>query len=107
MAGRTANESALSRRRENTGAGLPFIHQGVARAARYQRSAMSPGAVHAADISVDEAGTVAAAATALGFEESGPPEPELTVAADQPFIYVIRHEESGLVLFAGQLVVPT
>lgn len=64
-------------------------------------------AVHGADIAVDEWGTVAAAATALGFEESGPPEPELTVKADRPFIYLIRHEPTGLVLFAGQVTDPT
>lgn len=64
-------------------------------------------AVHAADITVDEKGTVAAAATGLGFEESGPPEPELTVAADRPFIYLIRHRDSGLVLFAGHVTDPS
>lgn len=64
-------------------------------------------AVHGANISVDDWGTVAAAATALGFEESGPPEPELVVAADQPFLYLIRHRDSGLVLFAGQVTDPT
>jgi len=63
-------------------------------------------AVHAADIAVDEQGTVAAAATALGFAESGPPEPELTVAADRPFIYLIRHRDSGLVVFAGHVTDP-
>lgn len=65
------------------------------------------GAVHGADITVDEWGTVAAAATALGFAASGPPEPELTVAADHPFLYVIRHRPTGLVLFAGQVTDPT
>ncbi len=65
------------------------------------------GAVHGADIAVDEYGTVAAAATALGFAESGPPEPEFTVAADRPFYYLIRHEGTGLVLFAGQVTAPT
>ena len=64
-------------------------------------------AVHGADIAVDEWGTVAAAATALGFEESGPPEPELTVKADRPFLYLIRHEPTGLILFAGQVTDPT
>jgi serpin B len=64
-------------------------------------------AVHAADIAVDEYGTVAAAATGLGFGESGPPEPELTVAADKPFVYLIRHRASGLVLFAGAVTDPT
>jgi serpin B len=65
------------------------------------------GGVHGADIAVDEIGTVAAAATALGFDESGPAEPELTVAADRPFLYVLRHVESGLVLFVGQVTDPT
>ncbi|MBA3983176.1 MAG: serpin family protein [Acidimicrobiia bacterium] len=64
-------------------------------------------AVHGSNITVDEWGTVAAAATALGFEESGPPEPELVVAADQPFLYLIRHRESGLILFTGQVIDPT
>jgi serpin B len=50
---------------------------------------------------------VAAAATGLGFFESGPPEPELTVGADRPFFYLIRHGASGLVLFAGQVTDPT
>ena len=63
--------------------------------------------MHAADIAVDEFGTVAAAATGLGFLESGPPEPELTIAADRPFVYLIRHRASGLVLFAGQVTDPT
>ncbi|MBM3696229.1 MAG: hypothetical protein FJW79_09895 [Actinobacteria bacterium] len=64
-------------------------------------------AVHGADIAVDEQGTVAAAATGLGFPMSGPPEPELTVKADRPFLYLIRHRSSGLVLFAGQVTDPT
>lgn len=64
------------------------------------------GAVHGADVTVDEWGT-AAAATALGFAESGPPEPELTVKADRPFYYLIRHRPTGLVLFAGQVTDPT
>lgn len=64
-------------------------------------------AVHAADIAIDEHGTVAAAATALGFEESAPPEPEFTIAADRPFVYLIRHRQSGLVLFAGHVTNPT
>lgn len=63
-------------------------------------------AVHGADIAVDEWGTVAAAATALGFEESAAPEPELTVKADRPFFYLIRHRPTGLVLFTGQVINP-
>lgn len=55
---------------------------------------------------MDEWGTVAAAATALSFDESGPPEPELVVRADRPFYYLIRHLPTGLVLFAGQVTDP-
>ena len=65
------------------------------------------GGVHGADITVDDIGTVAAAATALGFDDSGPPEPEFTIAADRPFFSVIRHVDTGLVLFAGQVTDPT
>lgn len=64
-------------------------------------------AVHAADIAVDEHGTVAAAATGLNFAMSEPSASELTVAADRPFIYLIRHRESGLVLFVGHVTDPT
>lgn len=63
--------------------------------------------VHAADISVDEYGTVAAAATALAFEESGPPQPDVTVRADKPFLYLIRHEPTGAVLFVGRVTDPS
>lgn len=64
-------------------------------------------AVHAADIAVDEQGTVAAAATALGFETSGPPEPDVTVRADRPFLYLIRHRPTGAVLFVGRVLDPS
>lgn len=63
-------------------------------------------AVHAADISVDENGTVAAAATGLGFEESGPPRPDVVVRADRPFLYLIRHQTTGAVLFVGRVMDP-
>ena len=62
------------------------------------------GAVHGANIAVDDMGAVAAAATALGFQESGPPEPELTLRVDRPFLYLIRHVDSGAVMFLGEVV---
>lgn len=70
-------------------------------------SASLAGSVHGADIAVDEEGTVAAAATALDFEESAGPQPELTIAAGRPFLYLIRHRPSGAVLFAGQVTDPS
>lgn len=70
-------------------------------------SAFLGGAVHGADITVDEWGTVAAAATALSFDESGVGEPEFILKASRPFLYVVRHRDSGLILFAGQVTDPT
>lgn len=75
----------------------PGIHPG----------AFLDAAVHGADIAVDDYGTVAAAATAFGFPESGPPEPEMVIHANRPFLYLIRDHEAGIVLFAGQVTDPT
>jgi serpin B len=65
--------------------------------------------VHAADIEVDEKGTVAAAATALGFKVCACPPPRIdaVIRADRPFFYLIRDTETGTVLFAGRVVDPT
>jgi serpin B len=65
------------------------------------------GAIHGADITVDEWGTVAAAATALGFDETAAAPPDLTIAVDHPYLYVIRDRSTGIVLFAGQVTDPT
>jgi len=65
-------------------------------------------AVHAADITVDEAGTEAAAATAVGMEvTSAPLEDEIvSVVADRPFLFAVRHVETGAPLFAGRVADP-
>ena len=63
-------------------------------------------ALHGAKVIVDEKGTVAAAATAMSFAESGPPPPDLTVVADRPFLWTIVHQPTGAILFVGRLVDP-
>lgn len=63
-------------------------------------------ALHGAKVIVDEKGTEAAAATAVVFEESAPPEPDLTLVADRPFLWVITHQDTGAILFIGRLVNP-
>jgi serpin B len=60
--------------------------------------------VHAANITVDEKGTEAAAATAVVVDESGAPPATLTV--DRPFIYLIRDDANGEILFMGRLLQP-
>ncbi len=64
-------------------------------------------ALHGAKVIVDEKGTEAAAATAVAFVESAPPEPDLTVVADRPFLWAITHQETGALLFVGRLVDPS
>jgi serpin B len=68
------------------------------------------GAVlHKAFVDVDEEGTEAAAATAVVMEEAasaemGPPPEEFR--ADHPFIFFIRENRTGSILFLGRIVNP-
>ena len=63
-------------------------------------------ALHGAKVIVDEQGTEAAAATAMGFGESGPPPPDLTVVADRPFLWAIIHDKTQAILFLGRVLDP-
>ncbi|GAV04544.1 hypothetical protein RvY_14812 [Ramazzottius varieornatus] len=59
--------------------------------------------IHQAFIEVNERGTEAAAATSvLGSATSFNPDP-VNFVADHPFIFVIRDERSGLVIFMGRV----
>ena len=59
--------------------------------------------VHKAFVSVYEAGTEAAAATAVMMQnESAPPSP-VSVTVDRPFVFLIRDRATGTILFAGRV----
>jgi serpin B len=62
--------------------------------------------VHKAFVAVDEAGTEAAAATAVIMPTSAPPEPSVEVTIDRPFIFLIRDIETGAILFVGRVLNP-
>lgn len=65
------------------------------------------GAIHATKVIVDEKGTEAAAATAIGIVGSAmPSDPPLEIRADHPFLYVIRDHDTGAVLFVGRVLDP-
>ncbi len=65
------------------------------------------GVVHKAFVAVDEAGTEAAAATAVsGAPSAGPPESPVQVTLDRPFVFLIRDIETGAVLFVGRVLNP-
>jgi serpin B len=61
--------------------------------------------VHQAFISVDEAGTEAAAATAVVIKYTSIPDP-LEVIINRPFIYMIRDNKTGAILFMGRVKKP-
>lgn len=62
--------------------------------------------VHEAVITVDEAGTEAAAATAVVMDLTAAPAEPLQLTIDRPFVLLIRHVETGAPLFIGHVVDP-
>ena len=63
-------------------------------------------ATHQANITVDEHGTEAAAATALVAEATSGPANSATLTVDRPFIYVIRDQNTNEILFMGRVMDP-
>ena len=67
--------------------------------------------MHDAWVKVDEEGTEAVAATMMDFlgealPEEEPPEP-IPFHVDRPFVFLIRDDETGAVLFMGRIMDPT
>jgi serpin B len=63
--------------------------------------------IHQAFIAVDEQGTEAAAATAIGMAGAAMPvTPPPVFNANHPFIFMIEDIQSGNILFVGQVVKP-
>jgi serpin B len=74
-------------------------------------SGIQPGlyisqAIHRADITVDEQGTRAAAATAIGMTMSARAQPATVVRVDHPFAFAIVHRPTGVPLFVGHVANP-
>lgn len=66
------------------------------------------GAFHKAFVAVDEEGTEAAAATAVitTSAELDPPKPPV-FKADHPFLFLVRHRNTGTILFMGRVSDPS
>jgi len=62
--------------------------------------------VHKAFVAVDEAGTEAAAATAVEMALTSVPPPPVEVTIDRPFIFLIRDIDTGAILFVGRVLNP-
>ena len=67
------------------------------------------GVIHQANISVDEKGTEAAAATAIVMATGGPGDTTrpITLRIDRPFFFAVRDTETGTVLFLGRITDPS
>ncbi len=63
--------------------------------------------IHKAFVDVNESGTEAAAATALGVEMGSPRRgvPK-TLQVDRPFLFLIRDQQTGSILFMGRILDP-
>lgn len=66
--------------------------------------------VHQTFLEVDEKGTEAAAATAIAMRTASamtpPPPPPIQFHADHPFLLLLKHNETGAILFLGRVVDP-
>jgi serpin B len=77
------------------------------------KSLVISAAIHKAYIEVDENGTEAAAATAVvmsmatAMQSRFPPPPPIYFTADHPFLFLIKDNASGGILFMGRVTDPT
>ena len=63
--------------------------------------------LHKAFVEVNEEGTEAAAATTVHVLETAIPGPSTVFDADHPFIFLLKHKETGTILFMGTVFDPT
>ncbi|MBI2389635.1 MAG: serpin family protein [Deltaproteobacteria bacterium] len=65
-------------------------------------------AIHKAFVDVNEEGTEAAAATAIVMREGAAvPPPKVTFRADHPFVWALKDQSTGALLFVGRVDDPT
>lgn len=65
---------------------------------------------HLAKMDVNEEGTEAAAVTGIGIKVTialPPPPPPMEFRADHPFLFMIRQNSSGAILFMGRMTNPS
>jgi serpin B len=71
------------------------------------RDLMISDVIHQAFVEVDEEGTEAAAATAVVIRQvSAPADPVPVFRADHPFVFLIRDDGTGTILFIGRIANP-
>ena len=97
----------LKRALTSLGMGLAFTPDADFSGMNGQRDLFVHDVLHKAFVSVDEAGTEAAAATAVIVGITSIPAEPIQVKIDRPFIFLIRDIETGTILFIGRVVNPS
>jgi len=102
-------ESDFSLRKTLVALGMPVTFSGEADFSGMtgNRDLFIADVIHKAFISLDEAGTEAAAATAVVMPTAMPPEELVEVTVNRPFIFLIHDIETGSILFVGRVVNPS
>ncbi|MFN8394825.1 MAG: serpin family protein [Bacteroidia bacterium] len=92
-----------------TGMGLGVLFQSADMSRMFQKpqSVAISDVIHKAFVAVDEAGTEAAAATAVVLSRSiSSSTTPLNFRADRPFLFMITHKSTDMVLFLGKVMNP-
>ena len=89
------------------GMGLAFTENADLSGMTGNRELFIHEVLHKAFVAVDEAGTEAAAATAVIVGVTSVPLEPLAVAVDRPFVFLIRDIQTGAILFVGRVVDPS
>jgi len=74
--------------------------------AKFLECLSTPDVSHKAFVEVNEEGTEAAAATAVMMEGGTGPSKPFEFKADHPFLFLIRDNKMGSILFMGKVVNP-
>ncbi len=85
---------------------LQAFEEGRANFSAMEANVFISNAFHDAIISIDEEGTVAAAATAFVGGTTSVPPPPIPVIFDHPFVFFIRDVETNALLFVGHYANP-
>ena len=102
-------ESAFSLRETLIALGMPVAFSGAADflGMTGNRDLFIADVIHKAFVSVDEAGTEAAAATAVMMALTAMPGSPVEVTVDRPFVFLIRDIKTGAILFIGRVLDPS
>jgi serpin B len=101
-------QKALTLKKQLSELGMPtaFTERADFTAMTNQEKLELSDVVHQATVTVDEQGTVAAAATGAVAKATSAPVRSVNLVVDRPFVFLLRDRPTGAILFAGQVTNP-